>query len=229
MSNGSIPKFSNAPMFFQVAQDSISSIELGHETQALIPIIFSIMSLECFVNEIEMLDRAFDDADNPGIPDSLGESNSKIKKPEFDRDYLEEKLLNVKRKLTNIEFDKGKKPFQDLKLLCDLRNALVHFKGEKFLELDSSGYPKFTLDSTTHQKKVIDGLRSRKLLKFNEPSTQLPTDRPVGLIELVGTPEVAKWACNTVAEIVHSITNFTEYSNQTFLIKGYSCLYKKIT
>ncbi|WP_454060958.1 hypothetical protein [Candidatus Nitrospira salsa] len=227
MSNGSIPKFSNAPMFFQVAQDSISSIELGHETQALIPIIFSIMSLECFVNEIGLIARTSVGEDDQPKPDYLVKLGESMKDLEDNKVSLETKLCTAKCILTKVQFVKGKKPFQDLKLLCDLRNALIHFKGEKFRELVSSGYPKFTLDSPA--RKVIARLKSRKLLKFNEPSTQLPTDRPVGLIELVGTPEVAKWACNTVAEIVHSITDFPEDSNQTFLIKGYSCLYKKIT
>ena len=227
MSKSNPSAFLNASHFFTIAKSNYvkltnDSIFLGKEDEILISIIFSVVSLECFVNEIGMFVRAPRDAQCPRKPDFIKKLGNKFYKWEREskKPTLPDKLLAVKKILTGNPFIKGKTPYQDFSLLYALRNSIVHFKPEKYhWTIGTQGQPIF---APVEAPKLLKGLRAKKLLgpinsfSFEEDS----------FLDLICTREVAKWACETAVKMVNAITNGTPDSPYTFLIKSHSHFFK---
>jgi hypothetical protein len=91
-------------------------------------------------------------------------------------------------------YDKGAQPFQDFKLLIDLRNAIVHNKPrDTFL---------FTPDGEfmrVEPPPIVKRLEGKNILaEFEGPNCE-------SWIDLISTQAVARWACNTSVEMVKSV------------------------
>ncbi len=88
----------------------------------------AVASLEALVNEI-LTDAAEGKATAvQGLsPAQLGDIRKLVALPQTDRLSILEKYDAIHISLTESPLDKGKEPYQSLRLLIKLRNALVHF------------------------------------------------------------------------------------------------------
>jgi len=84
------------------------------------------MSAEAFINEIPQLAaEAAGDSTEPGWVKAMGEI---VGAAEESHAPIESKYHLASLVLTGHVFDKGVQPFQDFKILVDLRNLVVHTK-----------------------------------------------------------------------------------------------------
>jgi len=124
---------------------------------------------------------------------------------EGSRASLESKVLMAKWILSGTAYRKGEEPFQDFKILMDLRNALAHVRYvDKFEWNVTPGQfagPDVTpeLRRSGDPPKVIQGLRSKEVLAIYPPSSVS------SWIGEITTAAVAFWACNAASDIVHSL------------------------
>ena len=94
----------------------------GGQQPALTSIVFSVVSLEAFLNEVA--DIALEFYADPAISlfvDFMVDA-------EKSRASLESKFVLSRWILAGQKFDRGSQPYQDFALLLGLRNDLVHFK-----------------------------------------------------------------------------------------------------
>ena len=127
--------FANAGRLFLDAVDahkevsSLNAVGVQARRGCLASVIFSAMSTEAFINELQQLavDAACDSAE-PGWVKVLGEV---LEEAEDARVSIEFKYHIAKLVLSGQAFDKGSQPFQDFALLVSLRNHVVHAKPEE--------------------------------------------------------------------------------------------------
>lgn len=79
----------------------------------------------------------------------------------------------------------GAQPFQDIDLLIDLRNELVHHKPER--------------SSTSAGAHIRSGKPKRLLDRMKSRGLKTDTDSLERWTEVISTHVIAKWACHTVA------------------------------
>ncbi len=159
-------------------------------TAAPTAIVFAAMSLEGFINEVEL----FLHVTLPNVASvepEIANLASALREIEAARGSIELKYIMAAIALGK-PFDKGSNPYQDFSLLIDLRNALMHFKGAKTVA---------SADGTVavlSEQKLMDRLRGKGILRAN-PN--------VGLYSAIGTTAAAGWACNTAASMITSLVS----------------------
>ena len=98
------------------------------------------------------------------------------------------KFLLAKVIFTGQAYDKGKPPYQDFKLLMDLRNDIVHLKPTVNPKGEWSVQP----------PKSVKSLVSKGVLGKSDTNDK-------SWFRLIGKPDAARWAYNATAEMVQSI------------------------
>jgi hypothetical protein len=96
-------------------------------------------------------------------------------------------------------FDRGQQPYQDFDLLFAIRNAVMHLKEDPAYLAGPGGelaLPKLAKRLTSR------GVRLNTPRKVDELSGAY-----IGgsIVSLLSTPEVARWACETAANMVQAI------------------------
>lgn len=157
--------------------------------EALTAVLFSVVALESFINELVDLASGIGDDEDPPEPRFLALADVM---EEIDHASLASKFLMAKWFLSGKSYDKSKAPYQDFAALIKVRNGLVHLKAEQYWPGESG------LLVSSMGEAVLRSLESRRLI---EPS---PPANP-GWLNRISTPAVARWACNTTAAMVHSI------------------------
>jgi hypothetical protein len=183
----------DAGMLFNVACDHAQLIEAspreGNQKGALVSIVFSLLTLEAFLNELA--EFAYDtDVSKPEAIDALADF---LIDAERSNASLETKLAVGNWILTGARFKRGEQPFQDFALLVRLRNDLVHFKANARFE---NGVPTGRMHAN-----LLDKFRDKKILAENLKDDELSWSR------LVQTKAVAEWSCKTVARMVTDLCN----------------------
>jgi hypothetical protein len=183
----------DAGMLFNVACEHAQLIEAspreGNQKSALVSIVFSVLTLEAFLNELA--EYAHDtDISKPEVIDTLADF---LIDAERSNASLETKLTVGNWILTGARFKRGEQPFQDFALLVRLRNDLVHFKANARFE---DGVPTGRMHAN-----LIDKFRDKKILAENLKVDELSWSR------LVQTKAVAEWSCKTVARMVTDLCN----------------------
>ncbi len=90
---------------------------------ALVAVIFSVVAMEAFINEIAELASQ----NNPHLaPQPLSISVLANLLTEAEQGSLQLKFSIAKAVLDGVPYDKGGRPFQHFQLLVSLRNQLVH-------------------------------------------------------------------------------------------------------
>ena len=148
----------------------------GGQQPALTSIVFSVVSLEAFLNEVA--DIALEFYADPAISlfvDFMVDA-------EKSRASLESKFVLSRWILAGQKFDRGSQPYQDFALLLGLRNDLVHFKATEAVALH--------LRPEEIHEKLINKFRSKNIL-----SDELFPATP--WTYLIETKAVAGWACKT--------------------------------
>lgn len=173
---------------FSVAKKAATSDDL-EENDPLISIMFSVLALEAFINESGSIARMLPTRKQEKILEGFASVMSELE------DRKESLLVKYHMALlvfSGATWDEGAQPFQDFKLLLNLRNSIVHMKTDKW-ELDVSfdspekerelkQYPKFV--STLIQKDLID----------------IP-NKSTSWLDAIAQPKVGKWACGTAEKV----------------------------
>ena len=140
-----------------------------------IPILLSALSIEAFFNEIPVLVRV----DNrPTYFDFLAEA-------EDERTSLLFKIRIFYFSLFAKQIDKGSQPYQDIQLLVDLRNLLVHSKPDIILVPDENEEP-------LQKPSIVRAFVSRGII----PNPKNPTK---AWQQYLLVKKVAQWSTQTAS------------------------------
>jgi hypothetical protein len=176
-------------MLFNVACDNASSIEApprkGSQKPALVSIVFSVLTLEAFMNELAEF-ALTSDMEQPPVIDVLAEF---LKDSEESNASLETKFTVGSWILTGKRFERGKQPFQDFALLVRLRNDIVHFKANDRFE---EGVP-----VGKRHANLISKFRDKNILAEDTREDILSS-----WSHLIQTKAAAEWSCKTAARMV---------------------------
>lgn len=148
-----------AGVLFGVAIDAIRAIKVhprqGGQRSALVSIVFSVIALESFVNEMT------EHAQNMAVtqPAEVGVFAQMMDEADDDHASLDFRLRLAHWILTGRIMDKGSQPYQDFALLISLRNDLVHTRPNKL----------FAYGTTT-----MEEVHGRLLTALRQPSERLP-------------------------------------------------------
>lgn len=199
--------FIDAGSLFNIAKDAYkrtkkaSSERDTGQTDALVSVVFSCVSLEAFINEAIELAGQPSPYGKPPNPNTVLDFFSIAKEVEYGWRTTELKFLLAKRIFTGTTYNKGENPYQDFALLWKLRNDLVHLKSLDKFEKSSEGV------LIVKSAKIIEDLRSKNIIaEFKDKNTI------TSWTNLISTRAVARWACNTASEVVQSVLNFVPES-----------------
>lgn len=194
----------HAGRLFNIALEAANSIKARehdrHQEPALVTLVFSVVSLEAFLNEaVELADMCLAseralvaDGQVPKFPEPpvvslfAQEMAKQSTAPLLTRIHVAHRLLTGRRA--------GKKaqPFRDLALLLRLRNQLVHFRPNE-IYADRKITPEML---STSGNAVVEELRSERVIVTNHiHSLTTWTD-------WIETKAVAKWSCDVASRVV---------------------------
>ena len=186
-----------AGLLFGIAIDAIRQIKVhprtGGQRPALVSVIFSVIALESFVNEMT------EHAQNMGSsqPADVEVFAQMMGDAEEDHASLDFRLRLAHWILTGRTMDKGSQPYQDFALLLGLRNDLVHTRPNKL----------FTWGKTTNEE-----VHARLLKRFRDKNI-LAEEYSASWTHLVETRAVAEWSARTVAKMVNEVCSGTSPSD----------------
>ena len=161
---------------------------------ALASITEAAMTVEAFINEFgEFLDTML--RHDPIQQKELIAVADTLTLLEQDHPQLSLKYL-LTSSILGKPFDKGKNPFQDFKILVDVRNLIAHCKprGKFFVE---------NFQHKVEYPSLVVNLQNRGLAR--------KTDSILSswLIVLL-TPEMAEWACESALKIILSVLDMVQ-------------------
>jgi hypothetical protein len=188
--------------------------------EALTSIVFATAALEAFINELadfakeplysEPLDPVF--AAFAGLMEELEKSRASTLS----------KFMFGKWALSATPYDKGAQPYQDLNLLLDLRNTLVHPKFLDRLDQNSNEIAGYT--RSVDPPAIITKLESKCIL------AESPTGSALPWIALITTKAAARWACDTSSAIVFSFLEaLPKCRHSDFVRRVYSQSFERTT
>ncbi len=171
---------------YDVALNAATGHDAGN-TDPLIPIVFTALSLEAFINESAGMARTVPTADKQEIVEGF---SSVMKELEDRKEAILVKFHMALLVFSGETWREGSQPFQDLKLLLTLRNAIAHMKTDVWSTAVKSGEPdpERSLDS---YPKFVQALRQRGLIEKPGNSESW--------LEVIAQPKVAIWACKTAS------------------------------
>lgn len=177
---------------------------IASEQDAIVAIIFSALSVECFMNGVLEVARHNED-----------ESQS-IKTFVQVVDELETQKASIKSKIqlayflfTGKRLDIGKLPYQDFDLLLTLRNNFVHGKQDVVvIDYKNNNY----VDGFIPHK-FVKNLAARKIIPL-PPKNHIPQ-----WIPYVTKPDVARWAYNTAVNMITFLMESVPDSKTRLLLR----------
>jgi hypothetical protein len=165
----------------------------AYARDATVAVVLAAASTEAFINEftesVLLYQRSKDCQDE--VTPSVGSCATILKEVDRDRGSISQKYLWAAYLLSGKCFDKGKNPYQDFKLLIDLRNSLMHLKPDDDLTYSEHGAIVITPSET------IEVLQRRKFAREDNASG----------FNLIQTEKVAEWACNAAKHIILAVLN----------------------
>lgn len=178
-----------AGLLFGIAIDAVREIRVhpraGGQRSALVSVVFSVIALESFVNEMTEYAQIM----SPAPPEAATFAQI-MGDAEEDHASLDFKLRLAHWIVTGRHMDKGASPYQDFALLMRLRNDLVHTKPNK----------PFVYGKTTNEEvhqALLKRFRDKHILAEHRDSASWAY--------LVQTRAVAEWSCRTVARVVSGV------------------------
>ena len=163
------------------------------DSEAMPAIVLSTVALECFVNET--IHR---------VSNGYGREPVEVYSKATDwLDFIESKRSSTLEKIEALhlafkstKINRGAQPYQNLMLLYQLRNELVHRKPEGFGNWDPSDH-----DREYKPHKFVSALASEGVIDLPPPKA------PPVWGQFVLKEKTAKWAFNTAVSGVHFIVN----------------------
>ena len=184
-----------AGVLFGVAVEAAHSIKAsprtGGQRPALVSIVFSVVSLEAFFNEIT--EAAHDSLKYPPNlePQEVSVFAQVMTDAESSRASLEAKFTFANWILAGKQLDRGAQPYQDFALLMRLRNDLVHFKAGDAFELNQT-------PEEIH-KNLISRFKHKNILADDMQQMIL------SWTYIIETKALAEWSCRTAASMVSEL------------------------
>lgn len=187
--------FGNSYILINIAQaasersaEECAPTESTKSDDPLISIIFSAATAESFVAELAELCKTGDRSGTPSAT-TFGELYDEL---ESARSSTISKYALAYFLFSGVPLDKGRQPYQDFRLLFDLRNALAHAKLSR-IRTDR-------IDNRYQSKMIyppiIERLRSSNILADLPDVNELSP-----WLQVVSTPAVASWSvasCSTM-------------------------------
>lgn len=156
-------------------------------SEAVTAIVLSALALEAFFNDFVHFVSWFSDGREEEL---FGTFAITMRECEDSRIQLTTKVRVAYNLLTGSEIQKGAKPYQDFKLLVDIRNALVHKRPEKSRIEIQEDCVEYTSDSA-----IVSKLANNRVFLSPGP------ERPSSLVHCLQAPSAADWAIDTVETI----------------------------
>jgi hypothetical protein len=179
--------FLNSGILFDTAVSAYQRLvpapsdKAGGQNDALVAVLFSAATLEAFVPELALMAQSdsalFGDKRLQSVAGVLDEA-------EASRGSVRLKFILAKSILSGETYDKGQEPYQDFDALIALRDAIIHMKPEQI---------------TGEPHKLLQRLRAKDLCEDGQPNLT------ASWLGQISTRAVARWACNTVVEMVESL------------------------
>jgi len=174
-------------------------------SEAMPSIILSTVALECFVNEsVERLSKKL--FQEPGKP--FRATAQWLEFVESKKGSTLEKIEALHLSLTGDVLDRGGRQIQDLRLMFQLRNELVHRKPESFGNWEPN-----SRDATYEPHKFVRELAQRRVVPLPPP------DMPPIWSRYVLCDSTAKWAYNASVSGVNFIVDLIPDSNLRVVTK----------
>jgi hypothetical protein len=162
---------------------------------AAVAIIMSVVAAEGFINELAEFGKQF--AESFAEP-KLTNLSGLLKEAEDNHAQLVFKYQIAALVFRGALFPKGENPLQDFAMLCQLRNALVHFR-----HLDDLSEEKLADargDPTMVNPKLVRSLQQRGLARK-------PGESIMSWFDCLLTAEMADWACATSKNMMSAIVS----------------------
>lgn len=189
----------SAGRLFLIAKSAYERIQTvcsptsGNQDDALVSIVFSAASIEAFFNELPEVASLIPETlklEPPAVPTYI----RLAEEIESNKGSIKLKFVLGFSIFSGQPCDKGGKPYQDFALLVEARNGLMHMRPTEFWgEIKPDGTSEF------EPAPIIEKFRSKGILD----NSQL--DVPFPWHTRIATQAAAYWACNTAADVVHSI------------------------
>jgi hypothetical protein len=175
-------------VLFNVAVDAAKNIKApsrgGNQQAALVSIVFSVIALEAFLNEVT--DVASDYSMYPLEPPTTAAFFEQMRDAEKSRISIESRFSFSNLVLAGKPVDRGAQPYQDFSLLVGLRNDLVHLKPSENVDIKIS-------PEEIH-KNLFRKFRAKNIL-----ATDLIESPFTPWTQLIATKAVAEWSCRTAS------------------------------
>lgn len=159
----------------------------------IVCIVFSIMTIETFVNDLIMLLSA--DIDNAIFGDKIHVVFSCLNVLDFSKSSLKNKINILQLIYSAKPTPFGEKLFQDVILLNSLRNLIVHSVPDIVKGNLIDG-----MKGSQNVEKILEQLNNKKLIKYE--NRHMKTWQ-----EMIKTQAVASWAARTMNDFVAFFSN----------------------
>ena len=208
-------RFFEAGMLFGIATQAAKDIKAadplaGGQLLTLTSVVFSVISLEAFLNE--MTESAEDNQHHDYEPQAVGLFARMM--GDMETASLETKFVMSSWVLTGKNSDRGAQPFQDLGSLVALRNQLVHFKPSSLVPLEPGG----AVSTEEANRKYLKRLESKNILA--------PAMYQGSWVYHATTKAVAEWSCKTVSAMVTDFASKVPNSMWGTTVKGIAGSFK---
>ena len=189
----------------ETAREIKAAPRVGGQRPALISVVFSVIALESFMNEMTNYAQEWTDY-QPSVEGPQTVLFAQVMGDAEDAHArLESKFTLAKWILLGRNTDRSGQPYQDFALLTRLRNDLVHTKPNQL----------FVHGKTTNEEAhedLIKKFRNKKILA---------NDRDSGSwTYLVQTKAVAEWSCKTAAHVVNDLCTGVPQNNFKTVLDG---------
>jgi hypothetical protein len=205
-------RFFEAGRLFNVALQAAKSIKAddpraGGQLPALTSIVFSVISLEAFLNE--MTESAEDNATMDYESEAAGVFAHMMR--DIETASLETKFIMSSWVFTGKSLSRATQPFQDFASLIALRNQLVHFKPSEIVAGP-------IVKTEEVNKKRLKKLESKNILA--------PAMYQGSWVYHATTKAVAEWSCKTASEMVADFATKVPNGMWGTTVKGFASSFK---
>lgn len=182
----------NTYLLLSIAKNSLARSS-NDAQESLVAIMFSCAALESFINESYEPIRYLRREDTlPGLIEYAKMMQDMVSS----REQLKSKYHKALSHFTGTSRHKGIQPYQDFKILVDIRNSVLHNKPDTFTI-------KFNSHESPPQKQIGDHPKFIRQLKANKAIEA--TESHCNWVDLVMTDKVAHWAFSTANKMIDTL------------------------
>ena len=178
-----------------LAKDNTVS-EKGIRDENLIAIVFSVLAVEGFLNDLSSFDLYVNGQPAVADRDDHLKSLRRVMVLAEDANLQSLDKLKLAHEILGKPIDSGRRPIQDYQLLKQLRDAIVHPKPSSTTIITELTSPPSSPQFHQSRKKLLQALNSRGLLATD------PSRRGQGFLYWLNGRKLAQWAVETASSII---------------------------